>query len=92
MSIACVDCTHEPQLCHDEEVHAFPTLRLYRHGRPVHEGTYRGDRTVVAMAEFFGVQTGTAGGVRALPVRSRTCGETTGMMMTRDAASRATCW
>ena len=53
VSVACVDCTHEPQLCHDEEVHAFPTLRLYRHGRPVHEGTYRGDRTVVAMAEFL---------------------------------------
>ena len=53
VSIACVDCTHEPQLCHDEEVHAFPTLRLYRHGRPVHEGTYRGDRTVIAMAEFL---------------------------------------
>ena len=27
--------------------------RLYRHGRPVHEGTYRGDRTVVAMSEFL---------------------------------------
>ena len=53
VSIACVDCTHEPQLCHDEEVHAFPTLRLYRHGRPVHEGTYRGDRTVMAMGEFL---------------------------------------
>ena len=27
--------------------------RLYRKGLPVHEGTYRGDRTVVAMSEFL---------------------------------------
>ena len=53
VSVAYVDCTREPQLCRDEDVHAFPTLRLYRKGLPVHEGTYRGDRTVVAMAEFL---------------------------------------
>ena len=61
---------------------AFPRSRLYRHGRPVHEGTYRGDRTVVAMAEFMASKLELQAVYEHYPL-SRKRGETTGMMMIR---------
>jgi hypothetical protein len=53
VSIGRVDCTVEKQLCAQQQVSAFPTLRVYRqHDTHSHEN-YHGDRTVEALHDFL---------------------------------------
>jgi len=51
VGIAKVDCMQETDLCREEKVMAFPTLRWYDSGQPV-SPEYKMDRTVSAMVGF----------------------------------------
>ncbi len=46
-----VDCVTNEQLCKDQKVHAFPTLRLFNKGVPL-PPDYNTDRTVAALSSF----------------------------------------
>ena len=46
-----MDCVEHSQMCKDERVMAFPTLRWYENGKSVMPD-YRGDRTVDALIEY----------------------------------------
>ena len=52
-----VDCVAHAQLCTDERILAFPTLRWYSNGKPVMPD-YKGDRTVDAFMEFANKRVG----------------------------------
>ena len=51
LGVAKVDCVAHAQLCKDERIMAFPTLRWYEHGQAVMPD-YKGDRTVNALVEY----------------------------------------
>jgi thiol-disulfide isomerase/thioredoxin len=51
--IAKVDCVDHKQLCHENMVMAYPTLRLFVDGKPWKGGDYRGHRTVVEMTDWL---------------------------------------
>jgi thioredoxin domain-containing protein 5 len=49
--LAKVDCVIHKQLCFDQQIWAYPTLRLFVNGNPVAD--YRGDRTVLEMVHWL---------------------------------------
>jgi len=51
--IAKVDCVLHGDLCRDQNIMAYPTLRLFVDGHPWRAGDYRGDRTVVGLADWL---------------------------------------
>ena len=51
MSIIKVDCVTNRNLCMDQRVQAFPTLRMFKSGN-VEPPDYRSDRTVDAFMQF----------------------------------------
>jgi thiol-disulfide isomerase/thioredoxin len=48
-----VDCVANDALCRQQGIMAYPTLRLFVDGERWKAGDYRGDRTVVAMADYL---------------------------------------
>jgi thiol-disulfide isomerase/thioredoxin len=52
--IAKVDCGTHPDVCNKEEnIRAYPTLRLFVDGEPWKGGDYRGHRTLLEMVEWL---------------------------------------
>ena len=51
LGVGKVDCVAQQQMCKDERIMAFPTLRWYENGKAVMPD-YRGDRTVDALVEY----------------------------------------
>lgn len=52
--IAKMDCVSHPQVCNDQEdIRAYPTLRLFVDGEPWKGGDYRGHRTVLEMVDWL---------------------------------------
>lgn len=51
VSVIMVDCVENRNLCMDQKIQAFPTLRMFKHGQP-QPPDYRADRTVDAFVEF----------------------------------------
>ncbi len=49
--VAKVDCVLHKQLCFENQIWAYPTLRLFVNGNPVAD--YRGDRTVLEMVHWL---------------------------------------
>ena len=49
--VAKVDCVDHKELCFEQQVWAYPTLRLFVGGNPVAD--YRGDRTVLEMVHWL---------------------------------------
>ena len=50
--IVSVDCVQEADLCREQKILAFPTLRVYEHGVP-QVPDYKQDRTVEALSNFL---------------------------------------
>lgn len=50
-----VDCTaaDSQQLCHKHHIHAFPTIRVYRHKQMHSHENYLGDRTIESFTSFI---------------------------------------
>ena len=59
LGVGTVDCVEHQQLCKDERVMAFPTLRWYENGK-ASMPDYRGDRTVEALLEYAKRRVGSA--------------------------------
>jgi thiol-disulfide isomerase/thioredoxin len=54
--IAKVDCVTHPEVCNKQEnIRAYPTLRLFVDGEPWRGGDYRGHRTLIEMVEWLQV-------------------------------------
>lgn len=51
--IAKVDCVDHKQLCMEQQIRAYPTLRLFIDGEPYKGGDYTGDRTVVSFTNYL---------------------------------------
>lgn len=51
--IAKVDCVIHHQLCMQNQIAAYPTLRLYVDGKQFENGDYRGHRTVMDLIQFL---------------------------------------
>jgi thiol-disulfide isomerase/thioredoxin len=52
--IAKIDCVSHPRVCNvQEDIRAYPTLRLYVDGAPWRGGDYRGHRTILEMVEWL---------------------------------------
>lgn len=51
VSIVTVDCVDHPDLCLKYKIQAFPTMRMFKHGKP-QSPDYHADRTVDAFVEF----------------------------------------
>lgn len=51
--VAKVDCVDHHDLCRQQSVMAYPTLRLFVNGERWKGGDYRGHRTVVAMSDYL---------------------------------------
>jgi thiol-disulfide isomerase/thioredoxin len=51
--IAKVDCVEHHELCVDQNIRAYPTLRLFFKGEPFEGGDYRGHRTILDMLQFL---------------------------------------
>jgi thiol-disulfide isomerase/thioredoxin len=49
--VAKVDCVEHKQLCFEQQIWAYPTLRLFVNGNPAAD--YRGDRTVLEMVHWL---------------------------------------
>lgn len=49
--VAKIDCVVHKQLCFDQQIWAYPTLRLFIEGEP--KADYRGDRTVLEMIHWL---------------------------------------
>jgi hypothetical protein len=52
VTIAKVDCVSEAELCRDQRIMAFPSMRFFKNGQPVNAADYRADRTVEALMDF----------------------------------------
>jgi len=52
--VAKIDCVQHKDLCTEDQIWAYPTLRLFVNGEPVSE--YHGDRTVLEMIHWLGKQ------------------------------------
>ena len=48
-----VDCVEESELCRDNNIRAYPTLRLFVNGEPFVDGEYKGHRTVLDMVLYL---------------------------------------
>jgi protein disulfide-isomerase-like protein len=55
--VAKVDCTTEKEVCADQQVRGFPTLKLFQNGKPIE---YQGARTAEAIVSFIKKNTGPA--------------------------------
>jgi thiol-disulfide isomerase/thioredoxin len=53
VQIAKVDCVVHGDLCRQQGIMAYPTLRLFVNGERWKAGDYRGDRTVLAMTDYL---------------------------------------
>ena len=54
VTIAKVDCVTHPEVCNTQEnIRAYPTLRLFVDGEPWKGGDYRGHRTILEMVEWL---------------------------------------
>lgn len=51
--IAKVDCVENHQLCMDQGIRAYPTLRLFVDGKQYEKGDYRGHRTIVEFTDWL---------------------------------------
>ena len=51
--IAKVDCVQHDLLCRQQQIMAYPTLRLFVDGERWKGGDYNSDRTVIAMADYL---------------------------------------
>eukprot|EP00531_Pseudo-nitzschia_arenysensis_P001896 CAMPEP_0116147214 /NCGR_PEP_ID=MMETSP0329-20121206/17629_1 /TAXON_ID=697910 /ORGANISM="Pseudo-nitzschia arenysensis, Strain B593" /LENGTH=518 /DNA_ID=CAMNT_0003643115 /DNA_START=64 /DNA_END=1620 /DNA_ORIENTATION=+ len=51
--IAKVDCVDETELCREQDIRAYPTLRLFVNGEPFEGGDYRSHRRVLDMVQFL---------------------------------------
>jgi len=51
--IAKVDCVVHHDVCLQQEIRAYPTLRLFVDGKPWKEGDYRGHRTLLNIVEWL---------------------------------------
>eukprot|EP00754_Rhynchopus_humris_P038307 Rhum_TRINITY_DN20951_c0_g1::Rhum_TRINITY_DN20951_c0_g1_i1::g.172695::m.172695 len=51
-----VDCVQNPDVCSEQRIRGFPTLRLFKHGTPLAD--FSGERTVEAMVGWAGSITG----------------------------------
>ena len=51
--IAKIDCVDHKDLCQQQGIRAYPTLRLFVSGEAWHGGEYRGHRTVVELADWL---------------------------------------
>lgn len=51
--IAKIDCVDHKDLCQQQGIRAYPTLRLFVNGEAWHGGEYRGHRTVVELADWL---------------------------------------
>lgn len=51
--IAKVDCVEQSTLCREQDIRAYPTLRLFVNGKPFYDGEYRGHRTVLDMVQYL---------------------------------------
>mmetsp|Transcript_1095 Transcript_1095/g.2413 ORF Transcript_1095/g.2413 Transcript_1095/m.2413 type:complete len:587 (-) Transcript_1095:123-1883(-) len=51
--IAKVDCVSHKVLCQQQDIRAYPTLRLFVQGQPFEGGDYHGHRTVLDMVQFL---------------------------------------
>lgn len=51
--VAKVDCVIHKDLCRQQGVMAYPTLRLFIDGQPWQGGDYRGHRTIVEMVHWL---------------------------------------
>jgi thiol-disulfide isomerase/thioredoxin len=51
--IAKVDCVSHKVLCQQQDIRAYPTLRLFVNGQPFEGGDYHGHRTVLDMVQFL---------------------------------------
>lgn len=63
VGIGKVDCVAHAQLCKDERILAFPTLRWYKNGKVVMPD-YSGDRTVDALLNYVKKKMESDGGMR----------------------------
>lgn len=50
-----MDCVEQSELCRDQDVRAYPTLRLFVNGEPFEDGEYLGHRTVLDMVQYLKV-------------------------------------
>jgi len=64
-----VDCTapNAQQLCHQHHIHAFPTIRIYRHRQLHSHENYLGDRDSGAFIDFMGEMVPRKGDVAPAP-------------------------
>lgn len=53
--IAKVDCVEHVGLCREQDIRAYPTLRLFANGKPFDSGEYQGHRTVLDMVQYLKV-------------------------------------
>jgi thiol-disulfide isomerase/thioredoxin len=51
--IAKVDCVNHKTLCQQQDIRAYPTLRLFVKGQPYEGGDYHGHRTVIDLVQFL---------------------------------------
>ncbi|VEU35322.1 unnamed protein product [Pseudo-nitzschia multistriata] len=51
--IAKVDCVEHDKLCREQNIQAYPTLRLFVNGKPFDSGDYEGHRTVLDMVQYL---------------------------------------
>jgi len=51
--VAKVDCVEQAVLCRDQDIRAYPTLRLFANGNPFDGGEYTGHRTVLDMVQYL---------------------------------------
>lgn len=48
-----MDCVEETELCREQDIRAYPTLRLFANGEQFEGGDYRSHRTVLDMVQFL---------------------------------------
>ena len=51
--VAKIDCVSHEDLCRQQGIMAYPTLRLFVDGERWRGGDYRGDRTIVSMTDWL---------------------------------------
>lgn len=48
-----MDCVEQSTLCREQDIRAYPTLRLFVNGEPFDDGEYEGHRTVLDMVQYL---------------------------------------
>jgi hypothetical protein len=83
IKVAKVDCVTHAQLCKDQKVHAFPTLRLFNKASPL-PPDYNTDRTVAALASYVTRKLNVEEKRKNWPERDREYLEHPGCMVRRE--------